>query len=65
MRSGSERVDVVARAREVLAVTLGASCRDAAAGAGRLSAEGVAKLVARFNRDGLTALEVAPVKRSS
>ena len=27
VRSGSERADVVARAREVLAVTLGASCR--------------------------------------
>lgn len=57
VRSGSERADVVARAREVLAVALGASYRDAAAGAGRRSAEGVAKLVARFNREGLGALE--------
>lgn len=53
---GSERADVVARVREVLAVALGASYRDAAAGAGRRSAEAVAKLVARFNRDGLAAL---------
>ena len=57
VRSGSERADVVARAREVQAVTLGATYKDAAAGAGRRSAEGVAKLVARFNRDGLAALE--------
>jgi transposase len=57
VRSGSERADVVARAREVLAVALGASYRDAAAGAGRRSAEGVAKLVARFNCEGLVALE--------
>lgn len=57
VRSGSERADVVARAREVLAVTLGATYKDAAAGAGRRSAEGVAKLVARFNREGLGALE--------
>ena len=57
VRSGSERADVVARAREVQAVALGASYRDAAAGAGRRSAEAVAKLVTRFNRDGLAALE--------
>lgn len=56
-RSGSERADVVARAREVQAVALGASYRDAAAGAGRRSAQAVANLVARFNRDGLAALE--------
>ena len=47
----------VARAREVQAVALGASYRDAAAGAGRRSAEAVAKWVVRFNRDGLAALE--------
>jgi transposase len=57
VRCGSERADVVARAREVLAVALGASYRDAAAGALRPSAEVVAKLVARFNREGLAALE--------
>lgn len=56
VRSGSERADVVARAREMLAVASGTSYRDAAAGAGRRSAEGVAKLVARFNSDGLAAL---------
>ena len=57
LRSGSERADVVTRAREVLAVTLGASYRNAAAGAGRRSAEAVSKLVSRFNREGLAALE--------
>ena len=57
VRSGSERADVVARAREVLAVALGASYRDAADGAHRRSAEAVAKLVSRFNREGLAALE--------
>ena len=35
VRSGSERADVVARAREVLAVALGASYRAAADGAHR------------------------------
>lgn len=57
VRSSSERADVVARAREVLAVTLGASYRAAATGAGRRSAEAVSKLVSRFNREGLAALE--------
>lgn len=57
VRSGSERADVVARAREVLAVTLGASYRAAADGAHRRFAEAVAKLVVRFNREGLVVLE--------
>jgi transposase len=56
-RSGSERVDVVARTRELLAVAQGTNYRGAAAGAGRRSAQAVANLVARFNRDGLVALE--------
>ena len=56
-RSGSERADVVARTREVLAVAQGMNYRDAAAGARRRSAQAVANLVARFNRDGLVALE--------
>ena len=41
----------------MLAVAREASCRDAAAGAGRRSAQAVARLVARFNRDCLAALE--------
>jgi transposase len=57
VRCGSERADVVARAREVLAVALGASYRDAADSAHRRSAGAVAKLVVRFNREGLVALE--------
>ena len=57
VRSGSERADVVTRSRQVLAVALGSTYHDAAVGAGRRSAEAVAKLVARFNGDGLSALE--------
>ena len=57
VRSGSERMDVVARTKEVLAVASGVTYHDAAVGAGRRSPEAVAKLVARFNRDGLSALE--------
>jgi transposase len=55
-RSGSERADVVALAKEVLAVASGCTYGAAAASAGRRSAEAVSHLVARFNRDGLVAL---------
>jgi transposase len=56
-RSGSERADVVARARQVLAVASGSSYSQAAVASGRRSYESVSKLVTRFNRDGLAALE--------
>ena len=56
-RSGSERADVVARTKEVLAVSSGATYLEAAAGAGRCSDDAVSRLVTRFNCDGLAALE--------
>jgi transposase len=56
-RAGSERADRVARAKAVLAVADGAAFTDAARAAGRRSGEAVAHLVARFNREGLAALE--------
>jgi len=56
-RSGSEQADVVARAKEVLAVLSGASYQKAAVAAGRRSKDAVRYLVQRFNRDGLVALE--------
>lgn len=48
----------------MLAVARGTSCRDAAAGAGRRSAQAVARLVVRFNRDCLAALEPHGRRRS-
>lgn len=59
-RAGSERADRVARAKALLAVAQGARFTDAAHAAGRRSGDGVAKLVARFNRDGLAALDRRP-----
>lgn len=56
-RAGSERADRVARAKAVLAVADGAAFTEAARAAGRRSGEAVARLVARFNREGLAALE--------
>lgn len=56
-RAGSERADRVARAKALLAVAAGASFVAAARAAGRRSGVAVARLVARFNREGLAALE--------
>ena len=56
VRSGSERADVVARTRQVLAVASGCTYGQAAAAAGRRSADAVSHLVARFNQTGLAAL---------
>ncbi|HEY8694294.1 MAG TPA: helix-turn-helix domain-containing protein [Chloroflexota bacterium] len=56
-RATSDRADRVARAKVLLAVADGARFSDAAQAAGRTSAQGVAKLVARFNRRGLMALD--------
>jgi transposase len=56
-RAQAERADRVARAKALLAVADGASYTAAAAGAGRRSGDGVAQLVARFNRLGLAALD--------
>ncbi len=56
-RAGSERADRVARAKALLAAAEGASFAAAARQAGRRSGDGVARLVARFNRTGLVALD--------
>ena len=55
-RAGSERADRVARARAVLAVAEGAPFATAARAAGRTSGVAVARLVARFNMEGLAAV---------
>jgi hypothetical protein len=56
-RAASERADRVARAKAILAVAGGASYTTAALVAGRRSGDGVALLIARFNRDGLAGLD--------
>jgi transposase len=56
VRWGSERADVVARAKEVLAVASGRLYGEAAVAAGRRSYQSVSQLVTRFNREGLAAL---------
>jgi len=56
-RSGAEPAAHVARAKALLAVANGESYTDAAKAAGRRSGEAVSRLVSRFNREGLAALE--------
>jgi transposase len=56
-RASSERADRVARAKALLAVAAGATLTAAAQAAGRRSATAVAQLVARFNTEGLPAVE--------
>ena len=56
-RMSSERADVVARAKALLAVANGASFTAAAHRVGRRSGRAVAQLVARFNSEGLAAVE--------
>jgi transposase len=56
-RSRTDPAAQVARAKELLAVANGASFEGAARLAGRKSGDAVAHLVARFNRDGLDALD--------
>jgi transposase len=60
VKASSERVDVVWRAKALLAVAQGQSWTEAAHQAGLKSGDGVGKLVARFNKRGLAALTVAP-----
>jgi hypothetical protein len=55
-RAGSERADRVARAKALLAVADGAPFTAAARAAGRTSGVAVARLVARFNAEGLAAV---------
>jgi transposase len=59
-RSGAERADRVARAKELLAVAEGAAFTAAARAAGRRSGDAVAALVVRFNATGLAALTARP-----
>ena len=59
-RSRSEAAEVVARAKSLLAVAAGANFEVGARAAGRKSGFGVAKLVKRFNREGLQALHTKP-----
>jgi hypothetical protein len=59
-RAQSEPAAHVQRAHSLLAVADGAPFTDAAHAAGRRSGDGVALLVARFNRKGLAALERQP-----
>jgi transposase len=59
-RSGSQSADRVARARALLAVAGGALYTEAARAAGRRSGDAVAHLVARFNQEGLAALDPRP-----
>ena len=56
-RSRSEPASHVARAKSLLAVADGASYTAAARAAGRRSNDAVSKLVSRFNKDGLAAVE--------
>ena len=56
-RARAEPAALVARASALLAVADGQSFTEAARTAGRRSGDAVGQLVARFNREGLTALE--------
>ncbi len=56
-RSQAEAAAHVARAKALLAVADGQSYTDAAKAAGRRSGEAVSRLVSRFNREGIAALE--------
>ena len=56
-RASSAPAAVVARARALLAVAEGCSYTEAARRVGRRSGDAVGELVARFNREGLAAVE--------
>lgn len=56
-RSMRDRAERVARAKVLLAVADGATFSEAAQAAGRTSAQGVGKLLVRFNEQGLAALD--------
>jgi len=58
-KASSERVDVVKRARALLAVKAGQAYTWAAQEAGYKSGDSVSLLVARFNEQGLAALHIA------
>ena len=58
-KASSERLDVVQRARAVLAVHAGRAYTQAAAEAGYKSGDSVSQLVERFNQQGLAAVRIA------
>src|SRR5712692_12121386 len=58
-KATSERLDVVRRAKALLAVARGKPFTEAAHEAGLKSGDGVGKLVKRFNARGLAALSIA------
>jgi transposase len=58
-KASSERVDVVQRARALLAVHAGQAYTQAAQETGYKSGDSVSQLVERFNVQGLTALHIA------
>jgi transposase len=60
VKATSERVDVVKRAKAILAVRAGQSYKQAAREAGYMSGDSVSQLVERFNQQGLAALLIAP-----
>lgn len=60
MKASSERVDVVKRAKALLAVKSGKPYTQAAQEAGYKSGDSVSQLVERFNQQGLSALLIAP-----
>jgi transposase len=60
VRASSERVDRVRRAQALLTVAAGGSFATAAREVGWHSGTTVTNLVARFNRQGLAALSIAP-----
>jgi transposase len=58
-KASSERMDVIKRAKALLAVTAGTSYTEAAKQAGYKSNDTVSRLVSRFNQRGLLALSIA------
>jgi len=59
VKASSERLDVIRRAKALLAVAAGQPFTQAARGADLKSGDGVGKLVKRFNVHGLSALWIA------
>jgi len=59
VRASSERLDVVRRAKALVAVANGKPLTEAARQAGLKSGKGVGQLVKRFNAGGLAALSIA------
>lgn len=60
VKATSERVDVVKRAKALLAVQAGRSFTDAARETGYNSGDSISQLVERFNEQGLGVLPIAP-----